>query len=62
MSGLICYNQFGKEISPYDICPYCDDIYKRCPHMSTNFRELLLKQGFKSKKISRYELFYYEGK
>ena len=32
-----------KEIGPYDICPECVVIYKRCPHMEIQTPESILK-------------------
>lgn len=44
-----CYNPFGIEINPYDTCPECNDVYKRCPHLKTNYILLRLKQAIKDK-------------
>ena len=43
--GIRCFNQFNEEVSPYDVCPECDDVYKDCPHMKTDGILLLLRSG-----------------
>lgn len=30
-------NDLGFEIDPYDVCPLCNESYKRCPHMHMCF-------------------------